>query len=161
MKLSPRDPIVTTDVWPLSPTGRFPLAKSANGKATRPTASRCSINESAAPKRLNFQFAYRSAPASLRKLQSKHKRLSGYFWFQKQFVPAKYILTVTIVAWYPSLRSMKTCLHISTVSWPIMSVAKATRHSRYNQGCVFSLGLSTATIGERPEGNLDRLGVSR
>ena len=42
-----------------------------------------------------------------------------------------------------------------------MPVAKATHHSRYNQGCVFSLGLSMATFGERPEGNLDRLGVSR
>ena len=42
-----------------------------------------------------------------------------------------------------------------------MSVAKATRHSRYNPGRVFGLGLSTATIGQQPEGNLDRLGVSR
>jgi hypothetical protein len=43
----------------------------------------------------------------------------------------------------------------------MMKVAKATRHSRYNPGYVLSLGLSTATIGQRPEGNLDRLGVSR
>jgi hypothetical protein len=36
-----------------------------------------------------------------------------------------------------------------------------TRHSRYNQGCAFGLGLSIASIGKRPEGNLDRLGVGR
>ena len=58
-------------------------------------------------------------------------------------------------------RSMKTCTNISTTSWPTMSVAKATRHSRYNPGCAFSLGLSMATLGQQPEGNLDRLGVGR
>jgi hypothetical protein len=36
-----------------------------------------------------------------------------------------------------------------------------TRHGRYNQGYAVSLGLFMATIGKRPEGNLDRLGVSR
>jgi hypothetical protein len=42
-----------------------------------------------------------------------------------------------------------------------MAVAKATRHSRHTQGYVFSLGLSLVPIGEQPEGNLDRLAVSR
>jgi hypothetical protein len=42
-----------------------------------------------------------------------------------------------------------------------MRVAKATRHSRYNPGCVFRLELSSAPIGQRLEGNLDSLGVSR
>ena len=36
-----------------------------------------------------------------------------------------------------------------------------TRHSRYNQGDVFSLGLSLASVGKQTEGIMDRLGVSR
>jgi hypothetical protein len=70
-------------------------------------------------------------------------------------------LTVTILVWYSSSCSMKTCLNISTTSWPTMSVAKATRHSRLSQGCVFSLGLSIAYSRQKPETNLDRLTVSR
>jgi hypothetical protein len=42
-----------------------------------------------------------------------------------------------------------------------MPVAKATRHSQVTQGYVFSLGLSLASIGKQPEGNLDRHGVGR
>jgi hypothetical protein len=42
-----------------------------------------------------------------------------------------------------------------------MRVAKATRHSRYNQGYVFSLGLSAPSIEKQTEGNLDRQAVSR
>jgi len=40
-----------------------------------------------------------------------------------------------------------------------MPVAQATRHSRITRGYVFSLGLSLASIGKQPEGNLDRHGV--
>jgi hypothetical protein len=57
--------------------------------------------------------------------------------------------------------SMKTCLNISATDWPTMPVARATRHSRYNQGYVFSLGLSAPSIEKQTEGNLDRLAVSR
>jgi hypothetical protein len=56
---------------------------------------------------------------------------------------------------------MKTCINISAKSWPTMPVAKATRHSRLSQGCVFSLGLSIAYSGQNSETNLDRLTVSR
>lgn len=42
-----------------------------------------------------------------------------------------------------------------------MRVAKAARHSRYNQGYAFSLELSLTAVGKRPEGNMDRLGVGR
>ena len=56
---------------------------------------------------------------------------------------------------------MKTCLNISTMSWLTMPVAKATRHCRLNQGYVFNLGLSVATIGNYPTVNSDRLNVSR
>jgi hypothetical protein len=42
-----------------------------------------------------------------------------------------------------------------------MRVAKATRHGRRNQGCAFGLGLSLAPVGQKLEGYLDRLGVSR
>ena len=35
-----------------------------------------------------------------------------------------------------------------------MPVAQATRHSRITRGYVFSLGLSLASIGKQPEGNL-------
>ena len=56
---------------------------------------------------------------------------------------------------------MKTCINISATSWPTMSVAKATRHSRYNPGCAFSQRLSLATIGQGPEVNVDDLGGSR
>ena len=45
--------------------------------------------------------------------------------------------------------------------WPTMSVAKATRHSRLNQGCLFSLGLSRSYLGQEPETNLDSPEVSR
>jgi hypothetical protein len=72
----------------------------------------------------------------------------------------KNYLRVTDSVCYTSLRSMKTCLNISATNRPTMTVAKATRHSRYNQGYVFSLGLSSA-IGQGTEGNLDRLAVSR
>ena len=58
-------------------------------------------------------------------------------------------------------RSMKTCLNISATSWPTMRVAKATRHGRDNRGCAFGLGLSLVPIGQKLEGYLDRLGVSR
>lgn len=58
-------------------------------------------------------------------------------------------------------RSMKTCLNISVTSWPTMPVAQATRHSRTIRGYVFSLGLSLASIGKQPEGNLDGHGVGR
>ena len=61
---------------------------------------------------------------------------------------------------HPS-RSMRTCTYISTVIWPTMSVAKATRHSRLSQGCVFSLGLSRLYQGQAPETNLDNPEVSR
>ena len=73
----------------------------------------------------------------------------------------KYYLRVTDSMCYTSLRSMKTCLNISVTSWPTMPVAQATRHSRITRGYVFSLGLSLASIGKQPEGNLDRLMVSR
>jgi hypothetical protein len=58
-------------------------------------------------------------------------------------------------------RSMRNCMNISTVIWPTMSVAKATRHSRLSQGCVFSLGLSTSYQGQLPETNLDNPEVGR
>ena len=62
---------------------------------------------------------------------------------------------------YSSSLSMRTCAYISTVIWPTMSVAKATRHSRLSQGCVFSLGLSSSYKGTAPETNLDNPEVSR
>ena len=71
------------------------------------------------------------------------------------------MLTVTIVIWYLSAGSMKTCLYISTMSWPTMPGAKATRHNRYNQGCVFNPGSSNTAIGKYTEANLDVTGVSR
>ena len=46
---------------------------------------------------------------------------------------------------------MKICMNIATVIWPTMSVAKATRHSRLNQGWVFSLGLSRSYRGQSPD----------
>ncbi len=58
-------------------------------------------------------------------------------------------------------RSMKTCMNITVTIWPTMSVAKATRHSRLNLGCAFSLGLSRSYRGQRPEASLDNLEVSR
>src|SRR5262245_35997601 len=76
----------------------------------------------------------------------------------------KYKWTVTALCDIHHSRSMRNCINISTTSWPSMSVAKVPHlrdHSRYNPGCAFSLRLSRATIGQRPEGNLDRLGVSR
>ena len=81
--------------------------------------------------------------------------------WKKVHYSSEYNLTVTMLLWYSSSCSMKTCLNISTTSWPTMSVAKATRHSRLSQGCVFSLGLSIAYSGQKPETNLDRLTVSR
>ena len=80
-------------------------------------------------------------------------RYQNQLLFRKSYKPARVLIVSTV--------SMKTCTNISTRSWPTTKVAKATRHSRYNPGCAFSLGLSTATIGQQPEGNLDRLGVSR
>ena len=62
---------------------------------------------------------------------------------------------------YSSSRSMRTCTYISTVIWPTMSVARATRHSRLSRGCVFSLGLSRSYKGQSPETNLDNPEVSR
>src|SRR6187401_2669928 len=59
------------------------------------------------------------------------------------------------------LRSMKTCMKISTVIWPAKSVAQATGHSRLSQGCVFSLGLSRSYEGQALETNLDKPEVSR
>jgi len=58
-------------------------------------------------------------------------------------------------------RSMRTCMNISVTSWPTMSVAQATRHSRLSQGCVFSLGLSRSYKGQAPETNLDNPEVGR
>ncbi len=73
----------------------------------------------------------------------------------------KYYLRVTDSMCYTLIRSMKTCLNISVTSWPTMPVAQATRHSRSTPGYMFSLGLSLASIGKQPEGNLERPGVSR
>jgi hypothetical protein len=73
----------------------------------------------------------------------------------------KYYLRVTDSMCYMFLRSMKTCLNISAMSWPTMPVAQATRHSRITRGYVFSLGLSLASIGKQPEGILDRHGIGR
>jgi hypothetical protein len=42
-----------------------------------------------------------------------------------------------------------------------MSVAKATRHNRYNQGYVFNLGSSNKAIGQYAEANLDGTDVGR
>jgi hypothetical protein len=52
-------------------------------------------------------------------------------------------------------------MNISTVIWPAMSVARATRHSWLSQGGVFSLGLSISDKGQAPETNLDNPEVSR
>jgi hypothetical protein len=52
-------------------------------------------------------------------------------------------------------------MNISAVIWPTMRVAKATRQSRLNIGCVFGLGRSRSYRGQRPEGNLDTTEVSR
>jgi len=53
-------------------------------------------------------------------------------------------------------RSMKTCMNILVSTWPMTSVAKATRHSEPSRGYAFSLGLSLAYQGQSPEANLDR-----
>jgi hypothetical protein len=42
-----------------------------------------------------------------------------------------------------------------------MPIAKAMRHNRYNSGYVFSLGLSIAITGQRPEANTDKPEVGR
>jgi len=46
---------------------------------------------------------------------------------------------------------MKTCLNISTSSWPITAVPMTigTRHSRYNPGSVFSPSLSKAATEQQ------------
>lgn len=58
---------------------------------------------------------------------------------------------------------MKTRMKITAKIWPTMSVAKATRHSRLNPGCAFSLGLSGSYAygGQRAVAGLDSLEVSR
>ena len=56
---------------------------------------------------------------------------------------------------------MKTCMNISAMIWPTLSVAKATRQIRLIQGCVFSLRLSTSHRGNSPEAGLDNPEVSR
>ena len=94
--------------------------------------------------------------------QSEYVNSSWIRPARKIFVKfAKYCLHVTSDMCYTSLSSMKTCLNISATSWPTMTVAKATRHSRYTRGYVFSLGLSLASIGKQPEGNMDRHGAGR
>jgi hypothetical protein len=77
---------------------------------------------------------------------------------------AKYFLKrfdVTLAIYYTSQPLMRTCINISIVIWPTMSVAQATRHSRLSQGCVFSLGLSKEYPGATLETNLDKPEVSR
>lgn len=79
-----------------------------------------------------------------------------------RFVPfPNYQWTATVLDVTGNARSMKTCTNISTTSWPKMSVAQATRHSRLSQGCVFNLGLSTSHQGQLPETNLDNPEVGR
>ena len=56
---------------------------------------------------------------------------------------------------------MKTCMNISATIWPVLSVAKAIRHSWLNQGYMFNLGLSKSHAGYEPEISLDSLEVSR
>lgn len=53
---------------------------------------------------------------------------------------------------------MRYCNSLSGTSWPTLSVAKATRPSRYDSGCGFSLRLSLDAIPQRPEGDLDTSG---
>lgn len=56
---------------------------------------------------------------------------------------------------------MKTYMNITAKIWPPMTVAKATRHSRVIQGCMFNLGLSRGLRGYNYETNLDNPEVSR
>src|SRR5262249_53580740 len=96
-----------------------------------------------------------------------HHRTRQFPLEQVEGEPAANILfrakkfNVTYHMGYSSSRSMRTCKYISTVIWPTMSVAKATRHSRLSQGCVFSLGLSRSYKGQAPEANSDNPEVSR
>lgn len=55
---------------------------------------------------------------------------------------------------------MRNHINITTQIWPTLAVAKAARHSRFNQGCVFNLGLSKSYGGNMPEVRLDKLEVS-
>ena len=60
--------------------------------------------------------------------------------------------------------SMRTCMNIAAITWPMMSVPSVatlirTRHSR--PGSVFSHGLSISYKGESLEANLDQPEVSR
>jgi hypothetical protein len=68
---------------------------------------------------------------------------------------------VTFSIHYTSQPLMQTCMNISTTSWPTMSVAQATRHTRLSQGCMFSLGQSKEYPGATLETNLDKPEVSR
>ena len=52
---------------------------------------------------------------------------------------------------------MKTCMYISSSSWPT-SVAEATRLERPTMGCVYSLGLSHCVTAQKD--NWDRPEVS-
>lgn len=54
---------------------------------------------------------------------------------------------------------MKTCMNIFATSWPVMSVAQATRHSR--SGGVLCLSLSKGYEVQETTINPDRLEVSR
>ena len=90
---------------------------------------------------------------------------SGYF-ISRFAYPLKYKLPVTDNVCYTS-GTFDENLHqhisheLADDARPAGRDAKATRHSRYNPGCAFRLGLSSAPIGQEPGGSLDRLGVSR
>ena len=97
--------------------------------------------------------------------EAQHRsRIKQFGYLNSRFrAPTKYKLNVTFSRDIRLIRSMKTCLNISATSWPTMRAPKTVgaRHSRYNRGCAFRLGLSMAPFGQTPEGNLDGLGVSR
>jgi hypothetical protein len=63
---------------------------------------------------------------------------------------------------FVSARSMRNHINMTIrISFRASGVAKATRHGRFNQGCVFNLGASESYGGNNmPEVRLDKLEVS-
>jgi hypothetical protein len=124
---------------------------------SRTSAMRIWMNSSTGPSR---SFARISLPFfNLPRSGSAHQFIRI---FVSRFVlGSNYKWTATVLDVKCNARSMRICMNISTVIWPTMSVAKATRHSRLSQGCVFNLGLSTSYQGQLPETNLDNPEVGR
>ena len=134
------------------PSGDSPKRPSELVEAeSRPTASSALSGE----RRINASYLLHCSRETV--LGERHtSTLIQLKFFLKMF-------DVTFEILYTSHPLMQTCMNISNVIWPTMSVPMAigTRHSRLSQGCVFSLGLSRAYPGASLETNLDKPEVSR